>query len=154
MRWLTIIAGALSIYGGALGLLNDPLGFGRPWILYAYQILFGLILIGNEWPVHAINQRFPGLQGYEGKGLFLVFISTFMFGSSKPMASGSDGEWQGLLADACALALFVRESSACALRRAARAARCAFKQTHRISLEDARPACKFLNGSSKLTVIL
>jgi hypothetical protein len=108
MRWLTIIAGALSIYGGAIGLLNDPLGFGRPWILYAYQILFGLILIGNEWPVHAINQRFPGLQGYEGKGLFLVFISTFMFGSSKPMASGSDGEWQGLLADACALALFVK----------------------------------------------
>ena len=63
-----------------------------------------MILIGNEIPIHAINERFPGLQSYSGKGLFLVFISTFMYGSGDGLAD----DWEGWLADVCALALFVK----------------------------------------------
>ena len=43
---------------------------------YFYQVLFGLILIGNEIPIPQINRHFPTLQHYDGKGFFLIFIST------------------------------------------------------------------------------
>jgi hypothetical protein len=135
ISWLTIIAGMLSIYGGSLGLMNDPLGVGRTWILYIYQVLFGVILMGNEVPIHAINRQFPGLQTYDGKGLFLVFISTFMYGATKPMSSGSDGEWKGWLADLCALALFIK--GVCCLGLAMCGSRC--------------PLCCMANAHSTVT---
>ena len=73
-KWLTIIAGCLCILGGVIGFIEVE--FGRRWILFFYQCLFGLILIGNEVPLAYIQKHFPSLCTFEGKGFFLIFVST------------------------------------------------------------------------------
>jgi hypothetical protein len=73
-KWLTIIAGCLCILGGVIGFIEVE--FGRRWILFLYQCLFGMILIGNEVPLAYIQKHFPSLCTFEGKGFFLIFVST------------------------------------------------------------------------------
>ena len=120
MKWLAVIAGAMSIFGGIMGILDDPLGFGRTWILYFYQIMFGLILIGNEVPIPAICRHFPTLMHYDGKGFFLIFVATFMFGSGA--GRRQDAVWRDWLTDLCSLALVVK--GVCCLLLAFGGAKC------------------------------
>ena len=120
MKWLAVIAGVMSAFGGVTGILDDPLGFGRTWILYFYQIMFGLILIGNEVPIPAICRHFPTLNHYDGKGFFLIFVATFMFGTGAGWRQ--DALWRDWLTDLCALALVVK--GVCCLLLAFGGAKC------------------------------
>ena len=43
---------------------------------------FGVVLIANEIPFMPIQRHFPTLSHYDGKGFFLIFVSTFVFSGS------------------------------------------------------------------------
>ena len=77
-------------------------------IMFFYQCLFGMILIGNEVPVAYIQRHFPSLCTFEGKGFFLIFCSTYMFASANTYYNDSGRGAIDYLNDMCALALFVK----------------------------------------------
>jgi hypothetical protein len=103
--WIfTLIAGALCVFGGVLAICDTD--FGRAWILFFFQCMFGLIILGNEIPVLFLLKHMPTLSSYEFKGFFLIFVATFMFGGGGTWRDNST--WAGWLVDFCGVVLVVK----------------------------------------------
>ena len=68
------------------------------------------MLIANEIPFMPIQRHFPTLSHYDGKGFFLIFVSTFVFSGSASWRQGDLGaeRYLGWLTDLCALALLIK----------------------------------------------
>ena len=68
------------------------------------------MLIANEIPFMPIQRHFPTLSHYDGKGFFLIFVSTYIFSASATWRQTDLGaeQYLGWLTDLCALALFVK----------------------------------------------
>ena len=65
-------------------------------------------MIGAEVPIRYIQVHCSFLCTYEGKGFFLVFVSTFMFASANTYYNDSGRGAMDYLSDACAFALLVK----------------------------------------------
>ena len=65
-------------------------------------------MIGAEVPIRYIQVHCSFLCTYEGKGFFLIFVSTFMFASANTYYNDSGRGAMDYLSDACAFALLVK----------------------------------------------
>jgi hypothetical protein len=103
-------SGAFGIADGIGGEDNDT-AWWRAFILYFYQIVFGLILLGVEFEIPVVSgfvtKHLPTLRGtWEFKGFFLIFMAAYVFGSGGNWRD--DHSWSGFFVDLCGVVLLVK----------------------------------------------
>jgi hypothetical protein len=68
--------------------------------------MLGCIFIGFEVPVAYVTKHFPTLVTAEGRGLLLVFASTFIFGNN-PAVDSADRNGVAVLCDVVAIVVLI-----------------------------------------------